>query len=164
MKIIAMQVLSITEQQKRESSTSPLELQYLESIAYYYLGRIYLNEGTKVSARIALEHFERYRDIWEAVGDTEMVTLAESFMAEARGEYEGWNEENIKDELEKRLTRYNQCVKKYGQNGTKTLVAGRSYAISLVNAKKLNEAESLMGKLLPICHRVLGQTTEVQKM
>lgn len=158
---IANRMLAIIAQVQTESTTNSTPLlalgaQAYEARVYSYLGELSCGEGTKESARIALEHYEKCRGIWEALGDADGVTLAESRVAYAKVKLEGRNEQNTKEDLEKSKTTYNHFLQKYGQDNHETIVAGGDHARALYEAKRLIEAERLMGKVVPISRRVLG--------
>jgi hypothetical protein len=158
--VTANVLLSMIGRMKNES---PLPRRYskMEADAYNTHGRIALDEGSEESARRAVVHFEKSRQVFEAIGDAEGIATAKSNKAIARSKYEGDN--NIEELLKTSLEMYELRVSEDGEGNEYTISAGKTYALSLQNANREDEARELLIKLLAKSKQVLGSHHTITK-
>jgi hypothetical protein len=146
-------LLSLIDRMKNDA---PLTSRYsqFEAFAYNALGRIAFDEGTEESARRAVAHFENQLEVNEAIGFVGGIATAKSNIAAAKSKYERGN--NNEELLKTNKELYEMRVAELGEEHEYTILAGRSYAIALRNAKRGEEARGLLTKLLVTSKQVLG--------
>jgi hypothetical protein len=76
---------------KGDGSSLPMRYSLFEADAYNVHGRIALDEGSEESARRAVNHFEKSRQVFEAIGDAEGIANAKGNIAIAKSKYESGN-------------------------------------------------------------------------
>ena len=79
------------------------------------LGCFAFKIGTKDSAKVAMEHFEKCRDICEEIDDAEGVTNVEANIALAKSLCEGGSAESNEEMLKNQQKLYKQLVEELGQ-------------------------------------------------
>ena len=163
-KDVSIKILScIIAYTKAVNAAPTKDLQAVEAKAYNNLGHIALVEGTKESAKTAMEYFEKYRDICEAAGWTTGVTSSEYNIACAKAKYEGGSDKITEEILEKFQKAYKQSVEKFGQESSATIKSGIFLVTTLKKAFHRIEAERLLTKLVAICKRVHGPEHDITK-
>lgn len=160
-KNIANRILSLIDQVKTEHSTLPRQLLYIKARTYYYLGIIDLTKGTKEDSKEALIHYEKCRDLSCVLGLINEVAMAERDIDIAKEKCGEVISKVRKVETSQKL--YDSRLKLYGEEAIDTLVAGKNLAISLLNARRLAEAESLLEKLVVVSKQVHGLDHRVTK-
>lgn len=156
-------ILSIIEEMKTADPSLPGDVQMIEGHAYNNLGQIAYREGTKESAKTAIEYFEKYREICEEADYAAGVTIAGSNLAKAKAKYEGRNSTSDMEIVEKYRKAYKQRIGSKGQEHTATLDAGAALAVALKNAHHGIEAERLLTKLVSISMRAHGPDHQITK-
>lgn len=75
---------------------------------------------------MAVEYFEKYRDLSTVMGDAIAISDAELILVEATSKYEGSNLQACPEKKrKKRRTIYqNCCVKEYGKESPSTILCG----------------------------------------
>jgi hypothetical protein len=91
--------------------------------------------------------------VFEAIGDDQSIVTVKVNIAIAQSMYEGCNNEEM---LKATKEFYEMRVAKYGEEHEHTILAGRSYAIALRDAKRGEEVRELLTKLLATSKQVLG--------
>jgi tetratricopeptide (TPR) repeat protein len=56
---------------------------------------------------------------------------------------------------------YSGCVKLFGEEHRRTLIAASNYATSLIQLKRFEEPKSLLRKVMPVARRVLGESHDL---
>ena len=162
--IIANKILCLINQMKIEYGTLPKQLLFhlIEARAYYYLGCIALNDGMKDGAKEALKCFEKCRDLGSvSPGMIIEVAMAEKHIDMVKEKCGEVISKERKVELSQNL--YESRLKVYGEERIDTLYAGKHLAISLLNVRRLVEAERLLKKLAAVSKQVHGLDHTVTK-
>ena len=156
---VANKMMSIIGQMKDADPLLPQDIQQYEANTYNILGNIAYDNGTKESAEIAVEYFEKCRDICEEIGDSLGTTTANSNLAHTIAKYE----EDSKVNVEHSEKSYKQHADQLGRENTVTINSGVNLAITLRKASRGVEAERLLTELVAISMRVHGQDHKVTK-
>ena len=141
----------------------PPRILQMEAIVYNALGRIALEEGTKESAKAAVEYFEKLRDISKAIGFVEGVALAEANIAMAMAEYEGNSSVSNEEAIENDQEMYKRMTRGFGEGSPDSVQAGVNLANTLDEANRFLEAERLLTKLAVMSRRVHGPDHNLSK-
>lgn len=96
-------------------------------------------EGTKEGAKLAIDYFEKCRDIFRQPGVSVSVrntmgALVENQLARAKAKWEGGSAANSEESLGKQQKSYKECIELIGQESTGTVGVGVILADSLKNA------------------------------
>jgi hypothetical protein len=155
-------LLSLIDRMKNDAS-SPLPMRYseMEAYAYHTHGRIALDEGSEESARRAVNHFEKSRQVFEAIGDAEGIANAKGNIAIAKSKYESGN--NNEELMKASREVYELRVAKLGEEHYYTIDAGIDYAIYLQKSNCREEAKELLMKLLATSKQVFGSGHKMTK-
>ena len=89
-KDVSIKILShIIALARAVNAAPPRDMLNFEAYAYNNLGHIAFMEGTKESAKLAMEYYEKSRDLLQASGATTRVATVEASLARAKAKYEG---------------------------------------------------------------------------
>jgi hypothetical protein len=154
-------ILSLIDRLKGYASPLPIRYSHIKGAAYSALGRVALDEGTEVSARRAVVHFENQLQVSEGVDDREGIAAAKCNIYAAKTIYEG---DTITEEmLQVFQDVYKLHAAEYGEEHEYTISAGKTYAAQLQKVKREDEARELLAKLLVSSKQILGPHHSVTK-
>jgi hypothetical protein len=129
--VTANVLLSLIDRMKGDVSSLPMRYSQFQAFAYNVHGRIALNEGTEVSARRAVVHFNKDLNVCEAIGDVEGIAVAKGSIAVAQSMLVGDNTDEL---LKASKELYELRVAKHGEEHEITILAGKHYAGGLQSA------------------------------
>ena len=163
-KIIALNLLSLVQQMNAESPMgATMRCRQLEPLAYNHLGVIALAEGTGLSTKNAVTHFEKFHQLSKAINDFEGIAIAEINIACAKSK----NEEGNVRYNDVRMTRsrnlYKLRASKYGEDNAATINDGVNLAIALWTAHRTIEADKLLRRVVTVSERVHGPQHKTTK-
>ena len=161
----ANKLLSTITQMKMDNSTKvTVRILQIEAFVYLDLGQISFSEKTNESAKEAVAHFEKCRDLFkkmdsEAPGVAAGIVCAENSIAATMLKYEeskdGCNI-TLEEKLKHSIRMYRLCIDEYGLEDAETIKVGTNLAIDLRNAKHSIKALQLLAKLASMSTRVHG--------
>ena len=159
--VTANVLLSLIDRMRTEVSPLQIRYSYMEADAFTVHGRIALDEGSEESARRAVNHFEKSRQVFEAIGDAEGIANAKGNIAIAKSKYESGN--NNEELMKASREVYELRVAKLGEEHYYTIDAGIDYAIYLQKSNCREEAKELLMKLLATSKQVFGSGHKMTK-
>mmetsp|Transcript_25111 Transcript_25111/g.42913 ORF Transcript_25111/g.42913 Transcript_25111/m.42913 type:complete len:444 (-) Transcript_25111:44-1375(-) len=152
-KTLSNKILLMVEEM--ETLNSSVNIKRIEAEAFHSLGIIALGEGTKESAKLAAEYFQKCRDIFTTNGSADEVIVAEHNLAIAKSKY-GRRKLSNDGAIEKWQQCYNNRVHKHGESCQIALESGMQLSCALRRSLRVIEAERLLSKLVDTCKRVHG--------
>ena len=156
-KIIALNLLSLVQQMNAESPMgATMRCRQLEPLAYNHLGVIALAEGTGLSTKNAVTHFEKFHQLSKAISDFEGIAIAEINIACAKSKNEECNVRNNDVRLMRSRNLYKLRASKYGEDNAATINDGMNLAIASWTAHRTIEAEKLLRRVVTVSERVHG--------
>jgi len=165
-KKIANKILIMAEQFKRINSSPSERHMQIEACAYHELGRLYHNEGTKESSKIAMNFFETCRDIYKSMGRIHDVATAEANLAIVKSNWIDGSNHNmsVEEELERVRKAYKHAVDQEGEESHHTICVGINLAVDLKMKHHAIEAERLHSKIASVSNRVHGPDHELTQL
>jgi hypothetical protein len=130
---------------------------------YNHLGIIALAEGTDLSAKNAVAHFEKFHQLSKSIRDVEGVYIVEINIACAKSKYEEGNVKNNNVYLKRSWDLHKLRVAKYGEENAITISDGMNLAIALWTGHHVIEAESLLRRVVAVSKRVHGPQHKTTK-
>eukprot|EP00581_Thalassiosira_minuscula_P036830 CAMPEP_0184446440 /NCGR_PEP_ID=MMETSP0740-20130409/2924_1 /TAXON_ID=385413 /ORGANISM="Thalassiosira miniscula, Strain CCMP1093" /LENGTH=479 /DNA_ID=CAMNT_0026815777 /DNA_START=55 /DNA_END=1494 /DNA_ORIENTATION=- len=161
--VIANKMLSMIEKMKLSNPLRMQRLQQIEADTFNRLGLIALKGGTKEIAKLALEYFEKCRDIFAAIGDDDESAVAEHNLALARLKLNVSKKFHINDSVGKWQECYKKRVAKFGEGHESTIGSGLQLCMALQRDCRSVEAGRLMPKLAATCRQVHGPNHKLTK-
>jgi hypothetical protein len=156
-KIIALNLLSLIQKLKAESSTAlTMRSRQIEPLAHNHLGVITLAEEMGFGAKAAVTHFQKSLQLSKAIGDAEGVAIADINIACAKSKYEE-NHKNLDVCLKRTRDLYELRVAKYGEENAVVINDTINLGIALWTVHRVIEAEKVMGRVFVVCERIHGQ-------
>ena len=161
----AKKLLATIGQMRHSSSRSSRRVSnrilQIEAFVYFDLGQICFSEKTTKSAREAVLHFEKCRDLFEAMdikasGVAAGISAAENSIAATMLRLDGNIPASMEKKLEHSRNMYKLCIEEYGEDDGETLKVGTNLAIDLRNTKHTTESLRLLTKLMDRSRRVHG--------
>jgi hypothetical protein len=159
--VTANVLLSLIDRMKGEVSPLPIRYSQFEAEAYNTHGLFALNEGSEEGARRAVTHYGKALEVCEAIGNDQSIATAKRNIAIAKSKYEGGNNEEM---LKASQELYEIRIATEGEDDEYTILAGKSYAIALRDAKRGEEAMELLTKLIITSKQVLGPNHNTTKV
>jgi len=105
--------------------------------------RITDEEGSEVSARRAVVHFENQLKVCEAFDMVDGIATAKSNIAIAKSKYKSGNSGEL---LKTSRELYDWCVATHGVGNEYTILAGNTYALELAKESRWRESRELLMK------------------
>ncbi len=127
---------------------------FLEAKTYNFLAFAAFNKGSKENVQLAVEYFEKCRDLLKALGHISSAESVEGYITIARAQCEGCI--NPLDELEQQRRIYNYVKSKEREEDSNALGAARELIHALLKAYHTIEAERLTTKLAAKAVQVHG--------
>ena len=151
---------------------------HILSYTYNALGEVYLSEGTKESAEIAVEYFEKDLEVSKQVGDAVSIDTAKQNIVRGKAFYEGGNMfinsnrslQEHTSSLEAHRKEYNAYNKEIqaGALGPAPINAATNFGYALLNALHTIEAQRVLAELQSLSTRVHGadhaSTKQIEKV
>ncbi|KAL9185710.1 hypothetical protein ACHAXT_003487 [Thalassiosira profunda] len=162
-------ILSFIEEMRAANHDLPQVTIQLEMATHGCLGNIYLEEETKESAKAALDHFEKCRDLChEHKHGLHLLAIAEDNLVRAKRECEGDSFGSIEEILKRKQAVYDSFVAVEPEGSTAAIQFGISLASTLYRSNRAMEAKRVLVKLAATCKRVHGPghslTKQVESM